>query len=231
MPEMAKLLLRVLLGVACLIASRAMLEALHLAGWSPEQILARSIMLSAEIWIWILSAILALLLWAAFDYFFYRRKLNNTTSAKNGSSKEVNIHEFLRYIGINPLDTSAYAQDRAHAALNKLRQLATNGDVKLYGKPGFKYRGFRLSWGPRELINTFYWRNAQISCVDVLGAQNTAHLSTMPDEAMGGGKSDKAVYRDLSIVRSELRRHFKKDESKLSPSSHHVGARKARRAS
>jgi hypothetical protein len=127
---------------------------------------------------------------------------------------EANLHDFLRYIGLDPMDRSTPSSNKAYDAFEKLRQLLRNGQIVAWGKPGFKYRNPHMSWKPREPIPPVYWRDAQIFCLDVLGAPDTAQISTMPDEAMGGKPTDAPVYKALSIIEDGMKKHFREDEFK-----------------
>jgi len=42
----------------------------------------------------------------------------------------------------------------------------------------------------------------------VLGKSDPAKISTMPDDAKASGKSDAEVYKDLTIARPGIERHF-----------------------
>jgi hypothetical protein len=134
---------------------------------------------------------------------------------KDGSLEEIDLHQFLRFVGIDPMDPMNRlppSQNNANAAFVKLRQLARDGKVRLRGKPGFKYGFFYVSWKPAELIEPAYWRDAQIFCLDVLGKSDVPNISTMPDEAMAKGKSEADVYKDLTIVKDDVKANFKKGE-------------------
>jgi hypothetical protein len=126
--------------------------------------------------------------------------------------KEIDLHQFLRFVGIDPMDRLPPSSNKAHDAFGKLRQLARDGKVRLKGKPGFKYRSLYMSWKPQEIIEPPYWRDAQIFSLDVLGASDVNAISTMPDEAMSGKKSEAFVYKELTIIQDDVKAHFKKDE-------------------
>jgi hypothetical protein len=71
-------ILRVFLGFVSLICSHAAFMVAHAAGWYPDQQLARLLiaspgLLQIDAVRWALTAVLALLVWAAADYFLYRR--------------------------------------------------------------------------------------------------------------------------------------------------------------
>jgi hypothetical protein len=125
---------------------------------------------------------------------------------------EIDLHQFLRFVGIDPMDRLPPSSNKAHEAFGTLRQLARDGKVILKGKPGFKYRSPYMSWKPRGLIEPPYWRDAQIFSLDVLGASDVKTISTMPDEAMSGKKSDAFVYKELTIIEDDVKAYFKKDE-------------------
>jgi hypothetical protein len=145
------------------------------------------------------------------------RLVRRWLKTRNGRSsptlpKEINLHDFLRFVGIDPTDRSTRSQNKAHAAFVKLRRLARDGLVKLRGRPGFKYRSHQISWKPAEPIEPGYWRDANIFCLDVLGAKDAGSISTMPDDALGSGKSEAAVYRHITIDEMSVTANFKRDE-------------------
>jgi hypothetical protein len=74
MPDIFKFILRIFLGVVCLIASRAVFEVLHLCGWYPERQLAAIVMVSPQTSFWVLITVVAISMWGGLDYLFYRRK-------------------------------------------------------------------------------------------------------------------------------------------------------------
>src|SRR4051812_20717445 len=84
---------RVILGFAALVCSHAAFIVAHAAGWFPDQQLAKLLLASPDILQieavrWTLTAALSLLLWAAGDYFFYRRHTRAAPanpSAKNSA--------------------------------------------------------------------------------------------------------------------------------------------------
>jgi hypothetical protein len=132
------------------------------------------------------------------------------------AQKEIDLHQFLRFVGIDPIDPMSRVppmQNKANAAFVKLRQLARDGNIRLRGKPGFKYGSAHMSWKPTELIEPSYWRDAQIFCLDVLGKKDVSNISTMPDDAMRGGKSEADVYKGITIIEGDVNANFKKDES------------------
>jgi hypothetical protein len=136
-------------------------------------------------------------------------------SSKVPISKEIDLHQFLRFVGIDTMDPMSRIpplQNKANDAFVKLRQLARDGNVRIRGKPGFRYESSYMSWKPAELIEPAYWRNAQIFCLDVLRANDVNNISTMPDEAMGGRRSDAPVYKWLTIIEDDIKAHFKNNE-------------------
>jgi len=162
-----------------------------------------------EGWFWAAAAIcvvaaLVILAWPWASFCLGRSKISAT--------KEICLHQFLRFVGIDPMDRLPPSSNKAYEAFEKLRQLARDGKVRVRGKPGFKYRSTFMSWKPAELIEPTYWRDAQIFSLDVLGATNINNISTMPDDAMGKGKSQAYVYKGLTIIERDIEDNFKKDE-------------------
>jgi hypothetical protein len=152
-----------------------------------------------------------LLFWPTIERIFkghFQSGLPSTRAASN----EINLHEFFRYIGIDPMDRSTPSSNRAHEACIKLRQLARDNKITIIGAPGFKYASHYISLKPREQIQPIYWRDASVFCLDVLGAKDTDKISTMPDDALGGNQSEHPVYKKLSIIESGMMRHFKANE-------------------
>ena len=73
-----QIILRILLAIFILICSHALLIFFHVLNWFPEEQLARWLLASTNVWYvewvrWALTAILALVLWLAADFFYKRR--------------------------------------------------------------------------------------------------------------------------------------------------------------
>jgi hypothetical protein len=164
---------------------------------------------SSEGWFWVAAAIcvvaaLVILAWPWASSYLGRSKIP--------ASNEIGLHQFLRFVGIDPMDRLPPSSNKAYNAFEKLRQLARDGKVRVKGKPGFKYRSPYMSWKPTELIDPIYWRDAQVFSLDVLGATDINNISTMPDDAMGKGKSQADVYKGLTLIEDDIKANFKENE-------------------
>jgi hypothetical protein len=169
-----------------------------------------------ENWFWTAAAICFItalgMLAAPWTFPRVRAYLDNP---KVHALREIDVHQFLHFVGIDPMDPMSRVpplQNNANDAFGKLRQLARDGKVRLRGKPGFKYGSPYMSWKPAELIEPAYWRDAQIFCLDVLSKGDVASISTMPDEAIGRDKSEAAVYKGLTIIEDDVKTYFKNNE-------------------
>jgi len=67
-----------------------------------------------------------------------------------------------------------------------------------------------MSWKPREIIPSIYWRDAGISSSHVLGNSDVSKVPTLPDDAIRNESSDCPVYRELSIIEAGVKRYFEK---------------------
>jgi hypothetical protein len=126
------------------------------------------------------------------------------------SNREINLHDFLQLVGVDPMDRLPPSSNKAYEAFSRLRQLARDGKIVMKGRPGFRHGAIHMmSWKPREIIPSIYWRDAGISSLNVLGNCDVSKVSTLPDDAIGNGSSDYPVYRELSIIEAGVKRHFK----------------------
>jgi hypothetical protein len=92
MVALRQFVVRVVLGFAALVVSRALLEIAHVLGWYPERQLAALIMTppsaaAIQTALWIIAAIVAVALWFGADYFLYRRKGRREIARDRSSAK------------------------------------------------------------------------------------------------------------------------------------------------
>jgi hypothetical protein len=91
---MGVFILGVLLGFASLVCSHAAFFVAHASGWFPDQQVARLLMaspgiLQIETIRWVLTAVLAVMVWALVDYFLYRR--HGKTIAVKASARKTGL--------------------------------------------------------------------------------------------------------------------------------------------
>jgi hypothetical protein len=149
--------LRVFLGLASLVVSRALLLAAHEVGWQPEEWLAKLLMVSPQTTVWVLSAILAVALFFSADWFLYRRQKTGRAGVEGSPTPRPDwpVIEVVQHIQ----RVQSLPEDRLDDALTDIRQAARLGEVTVWGRPYAISVGIDQLYKPREPIPEEHWRN------------------------------------------------------------------------
>jgi hypothetical protein len=168
-------LLQILLGLVSFVCVHALIIVAHTLGWYPEAQLAKLLIVAPDLFRieqvrWSLIAVLSVLVWAAADYFFYRRHLlrsshqDKPTTATPDKSKagidvlaRHNAPEIRVSITIgtgHPFETVAVAGLNLNRTVrakiqNESKRAITNGMLQLVGldPPNRGHRDFLLRSG------------------------------------------------------------------------------------
>lgn len=142
--------------------------------------------------------------------------------------KEMTVHDFFRYVGIQIGDVSNEGMKQAEMALEHLEMCALAGDIKLWGVSS--RQGFH---GVSQLIPKEHWRTAFIypgNAIEdrpdlpnyILGIKTTPRDTNL---VLGAVENRPELFDHLYISRAAVRREFRKNEykSKHAPSFREYG--------
>jgi len=212
---MGRFILRVILGFVLLICTHAAFLVAHAAGWFPDQQLAGLLIASPNILQieavrWTLTAIFALLIWSAADYFLYRRHGRKN----NGPHQALGDNEGLRKNGEISLLAEFIPDVRVADSLTAQRIFeGQDGDKLIPLLEAEKIFAWARPVGrgepPPIRIPGGTWRTNQLWCMP---KGDNPHMRNQTFIKSKTGSE--TIYFDLFLNRGQIRRVWPNFESK-----------------
>ena len=158
-------------------------------------------------------ALFPILIWLGFAYFKRRDAYYAVTQEVLDETKEMNLHQFLEYVGLTIGDKSDAGAQKAEEALNRLREFANTGHISVFGKrvdtgsPN-QNNDYKLA----RIIDSGYWDKAYFYALDALRTNDPQAIRTVPNADVEGALTTDEVFDCIYVSRIGVKQNFKRKQ-------------------